>query len=127
MIFLDRQKMFGAVKISCSPLTFVLAFFQTQKDKIQGKIHPPIPSEEVPPSRKQSWTSAVKVSPGQPSAVAEELRRAPRRWRQPPSAAEACGPRSRAFLGKERRNNRKLFNNSASRTFPAVEAAFLCT
>ncbi|XP_077035492.1 uncharacterized protein LOC143694192 isoform X2 [Agelaius phoeniceus] len=52
MIFLDRQKMFGAVKISCSPLTFVLAFFQMQKDKIQGKIHPPIPSEEVPPSRK---------------------------------------------------------------------------
>ncbi|XP_077034102.1 uncharacterized protein LOC143694030 isoform X1 [Agelaius phoeniceus] len=74
MIFLDRQKMFGAVKISCSPLTFVLTFFQTQKDKLQSKIHPPIPSEEVPPSRKQSWTSAGKVSPGQPSAVAEELR-----------------------------------------------------
>ncbi|XP_077035491.1 uncharacterized protein LOC143694192 isoform X1 [Agelaius phoeniceus] len=127
MIFLDRQKMFGAVKISCSPLTFVLAFFQMQKDKIQGKIHPPIPSEEVPPSRKLdiSRQGVTRVAFSNGRGVAP--RRAPRRWRQPPSAAEACGPRSRAFLGKERRNNRKLLNNSASRTFPDVEAAFLCT
>ncbi|XP_071275477.1 uncharacterized protein [Agelaius tricolor] len=79
--------------------------------------------------RKYSWISAVKfkrVRPsarsmpsshpqladgpglplsraprsGQPSGTAEELRRTPRRWHRPPSAAGACDPRSRAFLGE---------------------------
>ncbi|XP_071308585.1 uncharacterized protein [Agelaius tricolor] len=36
---------------------------------------------------------------GQPSGTAEELRRTPRRWHRPPSAAGACDPKSRAFLG----------------------------
>ncbi|XP_077046751.1 uncharacterized protein LOC143695705 [Agelaius phoeniceus] len=67
MIFLDRQKMFGAVKLSCSPLTFVLTFFQTQKDKIQGKIHPPIPSKEVSPEQE------VKLDIGSQNEVGKAI------------------------------------------------------
>ncbi|XP_077048275.1 uncharacterized protein LOC143696256 [Agelaius phoeniceus] len=96
--------MSGALKLSCSRLTFVLTFFQMQKDKIQGRAtHPTCgdsPDQEVKAeSRSQGRVGEVVHLP---SILADHIcarcRRCPRHAKEQRRAGifwAASGAKSR--------------------------------